>query len=184
MSDVITLAVAKRYLRVSGTEDDTLIQTDLLEAAEAQIAAHCNVAFTEASHVDHVDGGGVSLYVSTYPVISITSIYDEETEDTLSTDEYHLWGNSQIIRHDETRWDNGRERFQVTYVGGYGGSGASSIAVPAAFREIVLQWVYRAYHNRGGMESEGAADWRGTYRAWSRTDLIQKLAALKRGPRL
>ena len=88
MSNVLTLAEAKRYLRITHTSDDTLIQ-GLMDAAEDFAEQVCGIKLTEASHTEHLDGGEISLWPSHGPVISITSVTDSETDTVEDGDNYH-----------------------------------------------------------------------------------------------
>jgi len=169
---VVTAALAKRYLQVAHASDDTLIQL-LLDGAEEWLAKRLAFAWTEATHTDYVDGGGVSLWPFAHPIISITSVYDTVTTTTAASTTYLLKRNMQVFQVGGLRWLGGRGRWRVIYEGGYGGDGASSIAVPSQLKTIVLMLVARAYNNRGGMSAQNAEGFGVTWQEFVSSDIVR-----------
>lgn len=180
---IVTVANCQNYCRLSAGTDDTLFGI-LLAAAEDWIERTFGLGLSEAEHIEHLDGGMTALWPFIGPIISVSEVYDEEEEDAEDTSHYYLRGHWSIRRNGGSRWAEGdgrlgRGRYQVTYTGGYGGSGASSIAVPAVLQECVLQLVARAYDNRAGITQEGSAGHNISFASLADTDVVKKLQSLK-----
>lgn len=171
---VVTAALAKRYLQVAHASDDALIQL-LIDGAEEWLTKRLAIAWAEAVHTDYVDGGGVSLWPFAHPIISVTSVYDTETTTTAPSTSYLLKRNMQVAHVGGLRWMEGRGRWRVIYVGGYGGAGASSMAVPGQLKTIVLMLVARAYNNRGGMAGQSAEGFAVTWQEFRSSDIVRLL---------
>ena len=168
---IVTLGVIKPYLRLSVnlTADDEML-AQLREGAEDWIQQYCGCHLTEASRIEYLDGGGVSLWPGNRPIVSVTEVYDMDDAEAEGTDDYNVRGN-QIIRDGETRWADGRKRWRSTTVGGYGGT----YAVPAAIKTACLMLIKRAYDNRDGAKSEGSEGYSVVWDALMESDIVEKL---------
>lgn len=155
---IVSVDDMKKFLRVSHDSDDDLIGT-LIDGCQSWIESVCGIKLTESNYAGYMDGGGVSLWPEYRPVISVTSVTDNETGTAQSTDNYYLRYSSQIVHDGESRWSDGRGRWLVSYTAGYGGTGDDSIDVPNGLKVALMHLVRRAYDARGGPKSESAAGW-------------------------
>lgn len=151
---VTQLTMAKSYLQVSHSNDDPLIQL-LLDSCEEYVERLCSIALVSAHWHEYLDGGGVALWPAHCPIRSITRIYDEEGMCDVDESVYFLRRNNQIVQDADTRWELGRGRWRVYYVGGYGGD----LGIPAGLSLAILTLVRRVYDNRGGRTTENASNW-------------------------
>ncbi len=171
----VLLATAKRYLRVTHAADDVLIQSNI-DSAEEWLALRCGFLWAETADIEsNVDGGGISLWPPSHPVISVSEVLDTEGSTAESTNNYNLCNNSQVVHDGELRWAKGRGRWQVTYTAGYGGAGAAAIAIPDGLTNIVLGLIARAYNNRGGIMSEGAEGFTVIWQKFIDTDIARQI---------
>jgi len=69
------------------------------------------------------------------------------------------------------RWADGPARWQVTYIGGYGGT----YTLPDGVEMVILQLLYRWWDNKGGLAMESAAGWNTTWRDLMRSDIRTQL---------
>jgi uncharacterized phiE125 gp8 family phage protein len=93
----LTLVMAKKHLRIDGTDEDELI-TESIEASIAQVENHCAVIFGERDFVLKVPGFTSKINLPFYPVNSITSVVykDKEGADqTLPVASYNLFALQQ-----------------------------------------------------------------------------------------
>lgn len=150
---IITLAEAKQHLRVSHSDQDTIIQY-ARDAAESFVKAYCGVDWPETSRTEYVNGGDWNLWLNHKPAVSITSVYDVEADSTIDSGMYRLWGQA-AVRHRYNRWENDLpDRWRVIYVGGYG----TTYTVPGELRQAVLHLISRAYDARGALVSDRSGD--------------------------
>lgn len=72
--DLTTLAKAKRYLRITGTDDDTLLG-ELIDSATSLIESICDCKFASRSYSELYDGNGdCYLYLRNIPVASVSRL--------------------------------------------------------------------------------------------------------------
>jgi len=152
---IITLAQAKSHLRVASSSEDTYIQL-LLDSVEDWVSEYCGVGLSESTHTERVDGGGTLLRLLHLPVISVTSVTDKDDDTAEDSDDYYA-SDYAVLREDGDRWNGGRGRWEVVYVGGYGGTGDSSQAVPTGLKLGILGLVARAFNVRSGERFSMAA---------------------------
>ena len=167
----LTLAEAKRFLRMGNASEDTLIQS-LIDGLEQWFSAKFSTGLTPATQTDLMDGGGTTLRPYRQPVASITSITDLVTSNVESSDLYALRAGSEIVRDDGSRWWPGRGRWSVVYVGGYATTGA----IPASIKNVLLSLLFRAYNNRGGMASESSEGYSVNWQSLMSSDMIAQLS--------
>jgi len=204
MSNPVTLANAKTYLRSpAGSAEDAIIQL-LLDSAADFVAQQCGVAFGVASYTDILNGGNVSLRTLVGPVVTITSIEDFSSEiETVADDMYHVIGtspNDRIIwtgSSASTRawvfpllgsvsgtgqpmqnWPAGSGRWVVRYTGGYADG-----SCPATLQLAILDLTARAYANRGGVSSESSAGASVSFDKFWDADFAKRIDAYYRGKR-
>jgi len=153
---VLVLATAKQLIRLGSSSVDAAIQI-LIDGVEEWVEEFCSLKFVEATRVDLVDGGDISLFVESNPIVSITKIerIDSSTdEELLDADSFRL-AEDEILKNPfvihntndsgfvssssftPRRWTTGRKNFRVTYIGGYDGAPN----VPAGLISIMYELV-------------------------------------------
>jgi hypothetical protein len=124
--DLTTLAEVKEYLRTSGTpmgsDFDDLIENNIIPAVSLLIEKHCSRQFGEDTFIEYHDGGGEFFYVKNPPIVSITSIYQDEdwewdSSHLVSATDYINFANS--IGYKSGKWPVAVRSIKVTYIGGY-----------------------------------------------------------------
>jgi len=168
MASYLALAESKRYLRVGHASDDVLIQS-LIDGLEQWVTSKFSIGFSSVAQTDTLDGGGTNLRPYRQPVTSITSITDLVTDEAESSDLYALRAGSEIVRDDGSRWVRGRGRWSVVYVGGY-------TTVPASLKNVLLSLLYRAYNNRGGVDSESSEGYSVNWQALMSSDMMAQIS--------
>ena len=140
-----TIGVAKQMLQISHKKEDALLQI-MLNAAQKIVAEACQVAFVEdggsTTFTEYLDGGELNLWPAYLPILSITSIYDTETEEDVDTDDYTNNG-VRIFDPDEGLWSPGLKRYRVIYIAGY-----TSTTLPGEYADMMLRIFAHKYHNR------------------------------------
>lgn len=160
----VTLAEAKLWCRVDGTDEDTLI-TSLIVAAREACEAETGLSFitqTWRADFSHFPCVGQALRLPHGPVQSITSVYyyDDQGVDTLlAASGYEVDLTNQMTRiwlaPDEV-WPSievQANAIRVTYVAGFG---AAATAVPARAKLAMQAAVTFWYDNRGQVGELGA----------------------------
>lgn len=150
----MTLAEAKRQLRVDLSEDDSLIQDVLIPAATAHAETFLNrrlMPQTVELRMDRFPPRGFSLGVD--PVRSITSVkyYDLDNVDTtLSTSvyetdltEFAAWIQPTV----DQGWPNVYPRIHSVRIAMAAGF-ADAAAIPKSIKQAILLHVAHLYENR------------------------------------
>lgn len=110
------------------TTKENLVQQSIMGATRA-IERYCHKRkFRYKSVTEHIDGTGSSrIAVSRYPIISVTSLYDDTARSfgsstEISSSNYVIDSEMGTIRlyNDYAQFTKGRQNVKVTYVGGYG----------------------------------------------------------------
>ena len=128
-TDLVTLAEVKAFLAITDTNHDILID-ELIDIISEQIEDYCGTYFSATSVVSKIDGGGEFLFMPKRPIISITSIVDNEptTPVTVTASTYdfyeedgHIYKKTaNLVTSGETiLWEKGKQRFTVTASCGY-----------------------------------------------------------------
>ena len=151
----ITLTEVKAHLRVSSnaaiSNEYLLI---LLNNALDFVEDYCGFRFGEDTVSEYVTPSHKSgvLRVSRLPIVSVTSIVDAYNESTVDADNYRINTDKTGVNPVENyTWDVSRDRYLVTYTGGYG----RTVTVPHGIRVAVLSLVGRWYEVRDTAKSMG-----------------------------
>lgn len=164
---LITTTVAKSYLGVEHTDDDTLIG-ELVGYVVGAAEKFTGRTFTqdgETGRTEYHDGGVKHLIVKKPPIASIEGIYDSfNDDDEVDSDSYNFDPDAGLIyiSQDATlnlvemaalgEWGAGRRRWKVTYVGGNDG-------LPDDVKLACLMWIADLYQARAPNSSERLGDW-------------------------
>lgn len=143
-SEPVTLAEAKLYLRLDGSEEDALV-TSLISAARASAEHYLRKSLmTQSWSLTLESFAGNKAVLTMGPVLSITSVttIDEAgNETTLATTAYRLAGGSVVVITEGQLAD----RLVVVYAAGYG----DAEDVPAPIKQGMLMHVTRLYERCG-----------------------------------
>lgn len=143
-TDLVTAAEVKTYLGITGSTHDTLID-ELIDITSEFIEDYCGTHFSSTAVTDKIDGGVEFLLTTKAPIVSITSITDNEDSTTVATTDYDFYAESgRIYRESDAvlfpsnkpTWYLGRQRFTVVYQAGYS-------AVPEAVKWVAYEMIGR-----------------------------------------
>lgn len=143
-TDLVTTAEVKAYLGITGSTHDTLID-ELIDLVSEYIEDWCGTFFSATATTDKIDGGGEFLFVTKAPIISITSITDNEDSSVVASTDYDFYARGgRIYRESDTiiwpssepTWFIGRQRFTVVYSAGHA-------AVPEAVKWAAYEVIGR-----------------------------------------
>ena len=137
--------------------------TAMLVQVIADIAAYCRrpLGFDQQTLTQVYDGGSYMLMASNPPIISVTSVTDNETEEVLDPDDDDYWVYDRYVRlprpTDVVRIqlkDRTPQLYTVVYVGGYDDD---ATPLPADVKEVCAEIAsrtllrvdqqYRVYQN-------------------------------------
>lgn len=150
LEEPITLEEAKSYLKVDFEEDDTLITT-LIKAVRKASEKYTGLSFVTRTITLYAENWSSLDELPYGPHQSVTSVvrlaYDN-TETTLTTDDYYLKGLAflsvnvgRVWRLSEGRCNN---RLRIVYEAGFG----EASDVPEDIKLAILKEVAELYENR------------------------------------
>jgi hypothetical protein len=143
-TDLVTAAEVKTYLGLTGSTHDTLID-ELIDLVSEFIEDYCNTTFSSTATTDKIDGGTEFLITTRAPIISITSITDNEDSTTVTATDYDFYAESgRIYRENDAvlfptnqpKWYSGRQRYTVVYQAGYA-------TIPEAVKWVAYEMIGR-----------------------------------------
>jgi uncharacterized phiE125 gp8 family phage protein len=152
-ADVVLLADVKAHLRVSGTDEDTLIQTYIDAAVSALdgwsgILGRCLITQTWAQDLDDFPAED-DLRLPFPDVQSVTVTYQSGGAQTFTAFRLAQDGlGSKLVLNDGATWpdpDDRPDAVTVEMVVGYGGA---STDIPSALRVAILMHVAQMYDHR------------------------------------
>lgn len=172
MADLITLAEAKAYCGVSGSDDDVILAT-FIAAAQVAMEKGCGRCLRSTSVTETLNGTGIrSLWLRESPE-SITSIHVDSDRD---------WGASSLIDSDDYLtdgcrveyldhiWTVGRMNVRVVYSAGFTTTPDDvKLACQLQVSRMYSQWK-RAKEGLDIVESENVQGWTRKYTAESGLD--------------
>jgi uncharacterized phiE125 gp8 family phage protein len=158
---VVSLTEMKAWLKIDGTDEDTLLSS-LIASATAECEAYAGMSFiTRTRTVKLTSFGGKDLILPYGPVTALTSITYSDEDDvsqTIDSADYTLDSSSSLakVRVTETWPYTNRvlNNVTVTYVAGY----ANAAAVPEVIKTAIKKRVAFHYEHRGD-ESIDSTDW-------------------------
>ena len=149
VDSVLTIEAAKAFLRVDGSEEDTLIE-DLIAAATAHIERLTGRSICEQEWELHADAFGDEFLLPNGPVQSIAAFtYQPGTGEAVAVDaelyEADLISDpARVLRRAGAVWPNAANSasaVKIRYIAGYA-------TVPAPLRQAALLLVGHWYTNR------------------------------------
>jgi len=165
---LVSVAQAKAYcgIETATTTWDTVLET-LIDGVSEGFNRLCARTLAKATHTNvYLDGPeGRDLILPNFPVVSITSIYEDDVELTADED-YRLYAEAGILRRIGGDWARGDRVIKITFVAGFvvlgSAPGTGETALPAdlqlaALQQIAAEWM--AHKNKTwGRTSESGPD--------------------------
>ena len=163
MTEPITLAEAKNYLKVDSTDDDTLISNLIATAREMAEAESGQVFITRSIELVY-DTAPDSIEIPYRPIQEVTkieTISEAGVKSTVSDSLYNVDVSGTILParirlKTGCVWPEHRDfaSFIITVKAGYGDAGAN---VPSPIRQAILQIIGHLYENRTSQEIPAGA---------------------------
>lgn len=161
-SEPLTTDEAKSHLKVSGSDDDTLID-NLVKAAREQIETATNKVLINTTFDltlnYHFPARDIPLVLPRAPVSSVTSItYIDVSGDqqTWAASNYALRSNDQTAAKIEPTfgkvWPTTRHQLEAATIRFVAGYGSSSASLPQVLREAMLLLITHFYEHRSEVE--------------------------------
>jgi uncharacterized phiE125 gp8 family phage protein len=138
-----TLPKLKTFLGIDTNDDDDKLYQHL-KSADAFFKSETQRTFEQTTYTEYYDGDGSDeLFIDHYPIISVTSIYDDldrdyEAEDVFEDDDYMIYEDQGMIKLDDTYFQDGSKNVKITYSAGYA-------AIPNDIQMAVVQLAAAAY---------------------------------------
>lgn len=143
-----SLDAVKDFYAMSGSKqiDDDLLE-DLIDRVSEMIYSYCNVnSFRQNTYTEYQDGQGSKyLFVNNIPIISVTSIHDDDDwvwgSDTLiDSSQYRVIDDRYIVWRDDY-FDNADQNVKIVYKAGY-------ITIPGDLEQTCIEEVVRRFKHR------------------------------------
>lgn len=162
----VTVASIKEYLGITVTTYDTLLG-NLLTRMHSFVESYCERVIEKANYTEQHDGtleNGGLLILNVFPVISLTSLYDDlerEFKDgtLIAAADYVIYKDEGTIQLDnEKQFKEGLQNIKAVYEAGY-------TTYPADLEQALIELVARKFQRRGseGVKSEKLGRWSATY---------------------
>lgn len=136
VTEPVTLAEAKTYIRVSGSSEDDLI-TAMITRARQSIERATGLAIVDKDVTVWFSNENGSLQIPVGPYQSDFKLYNNETDDEILAADYTLIGGQfPVLKRPEL------SNLRMEYVAGYA-------TVPEALKGAILDQVNYIYENRG-----------------------------------
>lgn len=150
----VSVAEAKLFCRVSGTEEDELFAT-LITSARQSLEKYTSCSFASKTiHATWVESTKDDTYELLYgPIISVDKVYridyeGTEEEMTLNSD-YYVFGDQDVIVKVSRYWSSGMittSSVRIEYTAGYGN--IATEILPDAIKLAILKQVATDYELR------------------------------------
>lgn len=157
---VVSLDEVKAWLKIEGTDEDTLL-TSLIASATAECEAYAGLSFITRSRIVKLSSfSGRDIILPYGPVTALTSIAYVDEDDaagTVASGDYSLDIASALARVRVTEtWPYTNRTLSnvvVTYVAGY----ANAAAVPEIIKTAIKKKVALDYEKRGDSAEDSDA---------------------------
>jgi hypothetical protein len=159
-SSLITLDQLKAYLGPSfeGNQNDGLLEL-LIDSVTVMFDSHLGRTLAKTTYTNlYFDGTGKeNLYLPNWPIVSITSIYEDDVLLTEGVDsDYVLYADIGILKRVSGAWLKGLKTVKTTLVAGYVVQGAAPLAgetaLPANVKLACMIQVSREWKKTQGSE--------------------------------
>jgi hypothetical protein len=121
---IINLSEVKDLFEITVQTDDSILNA-LLKGNEKKAAQICRRIFEDTVYTEYYDGNGTNiLQVKNYPIISVTSIYDDEdrtygASSLISSADYAIKNLLGQIVLDGLTFSMGMNNIKIAYRAGY-----------------------------------------------------------------
>jgi hypothetical protein len=168
---MMTLAEIKGMLGINDPIDDVNL-TLKMENLQGRFESELSRTLLRGTYTEYFDGGDTSLFLSAFPVESITSVYVDASRvfaasSLLTSDQYALYRlRGQLKYGSGTPWPDGIQNIQVTYIGGYVAAGtnvidgqyAMDVSLRGAFAmQFEFEWRNKNNLGTNSMSAQGAS---------------------------
>ena len=165
-----TLANIKTYLQITGTGEDTILET-LIDLVSSAMNLYTGRHLLAKAHTEYYSGDGSDeLILRNYPVTAVSSLYnaddnrafDSTTQITVA-DDVIIVKDKGILKlwNHESAFLKGKANVKVTYTSGYGVV-TNPATVPHDLRFALKRWVAQVYmryqRKRFDIQSESVGD--------------------------
>lgn len=154
VTEPLSLAEAKLYLRVDGSAEDSVIMDMIVAVREAAEEYLHKSLITQSWVLTYEDYAPNRVSLPKGPVLNLTNVKTRDragNEATVNTTMYHLAATEDALHFESTVL---AYEVQITYSSGYGGAED----VPASIRQGLLLHLAALYEDRlGGMALPAAA---------------------------
>lgn len=140
---LVSLADVKSYLEIKADDFNSELE-DMINRMSAEVETHCDRHFNSQTYTEYLDGDGSgSLILSQFPIISITSIYDDPDWKTtnypesclIDSSDYMYYADEGIVEYDgDLCFARGKKNIRVIYVAGYA-------SIPYDVQHAVFEWI-------------------------------------------
>jgi uncharacterized phiE125 gp8 family phage protein len=119
---IVDVVSAKRYIKLTGTSDDTLIE-DIINGVSTLFEKYCNCKFINIAVTEVLDGNGSDIIiVNSLPVSLLTSVKTREgttwTAQTLT--DFVIASVAGMIKWENGTYTEGFQNIELKYTAGYG----------------------------------------------------------------
>lgn len=157
---VVSLDEVKTWLKIDGTDEDTLL-TSLIASATAECEAYSGLSFITRNRTVRLTSLSAKDVILPYgPVTALTSITyadDEDAPQTIDAADYTLDSASGLAKVRITEsWPTTNlvlNNVTVTYVAGY----ADAASVPEVIKTGIKQRIAVVYEKRGDVDTDSHA---------------------------
>jgi len=161
--DLTTLANVKTALEITGTDDDTYLES-LIDRVSTIIESYCDREFDSQTLTEIFDGTGTEDYqTEEYPIDSITSLsyrtttLNEDNWQTIESEYYHFYEDQGSV-HYMNKFKEGVKNYKLVYVAGYSD-------IPDDLEQAAIDMISYYYNKRQSknVKSESIGDYSITY---------------------
>jgi uncharacterized phiE125 gp8 family phage protein len=165
-----TLAELKAYLNISGSGSDTLLE-GFVDRASQEIETKCRRKLRKRTYTDErYDGDGMSpvLKVREYPIVSVTSLYDDTGRDfeavsLIDSDDYEIDADAGMVTRTDSVFAKGTANIKITYLAGYEDDDECLYALKTACLMLAAHHYFQSPAGKGrqGIKTERLASGQG-----------------------
>lgn len=140
--DIVTLAEAKNFMRISGTDDDTFISL-LLESMIDMAEKYAGITLRSKEYTFEFEEYGTSIPLPYYPHVSVDAVRvkSQGVEDTLTSDDYYVTGQDKLVLNIKQPFQG--QQLEVDVTAGYGAAD-----VPPLIKLAILKAALSNYEDR------------------------------------
>jgi len=161
---IVSLALAKEFLKISHDKEDNVIQI-LIDGAEEWVGDFCGVKLEDGALptiTENISGGLHNLRPNWHPIVTVASVTNRDLTDGDVSSTLWRYNKHRIWFINGGMWSPGTDLFTVVYTAGY-----TTSTIPAG------------YDKRGGVETERVAGFTEQWGDLLQSDEAKKLRAYR-----